>query len=127
RFNLRRYALTEATAIKDAVMANPFDFNMLLAGCRNITAQIQRTRGLATTGNIIHFTLHGQQGGIADGAEVNALAAELHLASGQLMLKEYLADSVEVIQARHIHYRQIFVIELTVRLARKSVGWERAE
>src|SRR5690606_20696756 len=105
RFNLRRYALTEATAIEDAVMANPFDFNMLLAGCRNITAQIQRTGGLATTGNIIQLTFHGQQSSITDRTQINALAAELHLASGQLMLKEYLADSVEVIQARHIHYR----------------------
>src|SRR5690606_38903390 len=60
-FHHRCHLLTEATAIEDAVVPHPCHFQVLFADRRDIAAQIQRARGLASAGNIIQLTFHGQQ------------------------------------------------------------------
>ena len=121
----RRDFLAEAGAVEDAIMSDVFLQMMHPQFIGDIDAQILRRLGLADAGNIVLLALDGHQPDPPDGAEIDGLAAMLHLAARQLVVNENGVDRLQVEFGGQVHHGEIFVVEFTMFFRRIAVALDQ--
>ncbi len=87
-------------------------------------AQIQGGDTLAGGGNVVFLPFHGLHRHVRDLADVHLMAVDGEAVLGDLAVLEDPLDGRQVELGRHVHHRQVFVVEpvVPVMVARLAAG-----
>ncbi len=125
--HLRIHKLAPAPPTENAIVAGTLDFDVALLLGGQAGAQVVCRAGLASAGNVVQFTLNGQQCTLLDVLWAHAFEGALgraHIpgAIDQVELLEHGFDGFEVVVRIHVQHGVVFVVELAVCLGAAVVA-----
>src|SRR5690606_5213987 len=113
--------LSPTPPVEDAVVTYP---GLLIGGSLlrgQVGAEIMRGKRLAWSGNIIQLTLDGEKRSLANRFRPDWTTPPREVAVGQETPLKNPIHRLQVVVGRHIHNRQILVIEAAMRLRRFAI------